>query len=273
MSTTSKTANTVAPLHSSARRRWKRWTPNWRGMAAILAFFVIWTLLAAANIGGFATIPTPWGVLSVFASEYFADPAYWESWGASFRRILTGFFIAQLIGIPLGLFLALRPIFHGLVFPIIELLRPVPPLAWVPLAILFWPTTEIAIIFIIFIDAFMIIVINTYDGVRHVKREHILLAESMGANRFQIFHRIIVPSVIPSIAVGMALGLTVTWNVVIAAEMIASDTGLGRLTWEGYVSQTPAVVIIGMVSIGMAGYLSILVLNAVEKWMMPWKRS
>ena len=271
MGTNSNPVNAVVVSERTGRRRWKKWTPNWRGIVSIIAFFGLWTLLASGNVGGFSTIPTPWGVLSVFFSEYFSNPSYWESWGASFRRILTGFFIAQLIGIPLGLFLAMRPIFHGLVFPIIELLRPVPPLAWVPLAILFWPTTEMAIIFIIFIDAFMIIVINTYDGVRHIKKEHILLAESMGANRFQIFHRIIIPSVIPSIAVGMALGLTVTWNVVIAAEMIASDTGLGRLTWEGYVSQTPAVVIIGMISIGLAGFFSILVLNAVEKWMMPWR--
>jgi NitT/TauT family transport system permease protein len=79
------------------------------------------------------------------------------------------------------------------------------------------------------------------------------------------------PAVIPAVAVGMSLGIAVTWNVVIAAEMIASDSGLGRLTWEGYVSSTPTVVIVGMISIGMAGYISTLVVDFLEKKMMPWK--
>ena len=80
------------------------------------------------------------------------------------------------------------------------------------------------------------------------------------------------PSVIPSIAVGMTLGIAITWDVVIAAEMIASDSGLGRLTWEGYVSCTPEVLVIGMISIGLAGYLSTKVVNTIERKMMPWRR-
>jgi NitT/TauT family transport system permease protein len=88
----------------------------------------------------------------------------------------------------------------------------------------------------------------------------------------RIFRQIIFPSVIPSIAVGMTLGIAVTWNVVIAAEMIASDVGLGRLTWEGYVSNTATVVLIGMISIGLAGYLSTRLVDWVEKRMMPWRK-
>ena len=80
------------------------------------------------------------------------------------------------------------------------------------------------------------------------------------------------PSVIPSIAVGMTLGIAITWAVVIAAEMIASDSGLGRLTWEGYVSSTPEVLVIGMISIGVAGYLSTKIVNTIERKMMPWRR-
>jgi NitT/TauT family transport system permease protein len=141
----------------------------------------------------------------------------------------------------------------------------------VPLSILFWPTAELSIVFITFIGAFFIIVINVHDSVRSIKKEHLWLAQSMGASGTLIFRRIIVPSVIPSIAVGMTLGIAVTWNVVIAAEMIASDSGLGRLTWEGYVSHTGPVVVIGMISIGIAGYLSTLVVDWLEKRMMPWQ--
>jgi NitT/TauT family transport system permease protein len=158
------------------------------------------------------------------------------------------------------------------VYPVVELLRPIPPLAWVPLSILFWPTAELSIIFITFIGPFFIIVINVYDGVRSIRKEHLWLARSLGAKPAYIFRRIILPSVIPSIAVGMTLGIAVTWNVVIAAEMIASDVGLGRLTWEGYVSHTSATVIIGMISIGLAGYLSTLAVNYAEKKLMPWRK-
>lgn len=254
------------------RSRWRKAKmPDWRGASAVVGFFVLWDLLVRAQIGGFAQIPSPLEVADAFVSDYLFDPRYWASWGVSFQRVFYGFAVAQLLGIPLGLLLGTRPTLNALFYPVIELLRPIPPLAWVPLSILFWPTTELSIVFITFIGAFFIIVINVHDAVRGIKKEHLWLAQSLGAGRGTIFRRIIVPSVIPSIAVGMTLGIAVTWNVVIAAEMIASDSGLGRLTWEGYVSHTGPVVLIGMISIGIAGYLSTLLVDIVEKKMMPWR--
>ena len=259
------------PKASSARRRFARVVPNWRGASAIMVFFILWEALVRFDVASFGKIPAPIAVLEVLFSQYLTSAHYWQSWWASFERVLYGFVLAQALGIPLGLLLGTRKRFNYLAYPVVELLRPIPPLAWVPLSILFWPTTQLSIIFITFIGAFFIIVINVHDSVRGIKKEHMWLAMSMGATRSQIFRRIIVPSVVPSIAVGMSLGIAVTWNVVIAAEMIASDSGLGRLTWEGYVSQTGPVVIIGMISIGLAGYLSTKVVDWVETKMMPWK--
>ncbi len=253
------------------RSRWSRLkAPDWRGASAVIGFFVLWDILVRAQIGGFAQIPSPFEVANAFIADYMFSSRYWASWAVSFQRVFYGFAIAQLLGIPLGLLLGTRPTLNALFYPVIELLRPIPPLAWVPLSILFWPTTELSIVFITFIGAFFIIVINVHDAVRGIKKEHMWLAQSLGASRATIFRRIIVPSVIPSIAVGMTLGIAVTWNVVIAAEMIASDSGLGRLTWEGYVSHTGPVVLIGMISIGIAGYLSTLIVDIVERKMMPW---
>lgn len=245
---------------------------NWRGLSAVAGFFILWELAVRLQLAGFGQIPSPFEVAQVFFRDYLLDAAYWQSWWASFQRVFYGFAIAQLIGIPLGLLLGTRKNFSYLFYPVIEILRPIPPLAWVPLSILFWPTSESSIIFITFIGAFFIIVINVYDAVCGIKKEHLWLAQSVGAGPVQIFRHIVIPSVIPSIAVGMTLGIAVTWNVVIAAEMIASDSGLGRLTWEGYVSQTGPVVVIGMISIGIAGYISTLMVDYVEKKMMPWKR-
>lgn len=253
--------------------KWHRRLPklNWRGGFAVGAFLIAWHFLVLLKAPGFKEISSPVEVLQTFINQYLGNPNYWNSWVASFKRVIYGFVLAQVLGIPLGLLLGTRDTFHKLVYPVIEILRPIPPLAWVPISILFWPTTELSIIFITFIGAFFIIVINVHDAVRNIKKEHYWLALSLGASSGQVFRRIMVPSVIPSIAVGMTLGIAVTWNVVIAAEMIASDSGLGRLTWEGYVSHTVPVVIIGMISIGLAGYLSTIVVDYAEKKMMPWR--
>ena len=246
---------------------------NWRGALAVALFFLAWYLAVTFKLPGFAELPTPYAVLATFVQEYGADASYWNSWLVSFQRVVYGFLIAQLLGIPLGLLFGTNALLRDLLFPVFELLRPIPPLAWVPVSILFWPTNESSIVFITFIGAFFVIVINVYDGVRNIRREHLWLARSLGASRTRIFARIMLPSVIPSIAVGMTLGIAITWNVVIAAEMIASDSGLGRMTWEGYVSSTPEVVLIGMISIGLAGFLSSVIVDYIEARMMPWKQS
>ncbi len=249
--------------------RWRQ--IKWRGVVSVVTFFVLWHLAVVMKFSGFAELPTPIQTLQTFFSEYLANPHYWGSWVVSFERVLYGFIIAQIMGIPLGLLFGTSPKFRDMFFPVFELLRPIPPLAWVPISILFWPTNESSIVFITFIGAFFVIVINVFDGVGSIQKEHMWLARSLGATRMAIFRRIMLPSVIPSIAVGMTLGIAITWNVVIAAEMIASDSGLGRMTWEGYVSSTPEVVLIGMISIGLAGYLSSITVDWIESRMMPWR--
>lgn len=244
---------------------------NWRGMLSVIGFFSAWQILVIFEWLGFGSIPGPWTVTNTFFNEFLFTQKYWKSWFISFERVLWGFILAQILGIPLGLFLGSSQTLYRLIFPVFEMLRPIPPLAWVPLSILFWPTNEASIIFITFIGAFFIITINIFEGVRSIKQEHIWLAKSLGAGQLRIFHKIMLPAVVPAIAVGMTLGIAVTWNVVIAAEMIASDSGLGRLTWEGYVSSTPTVVIVGMISIGFAGYVSTFLVDIIERRMMPWK--
>jgi NitT/TauT family transport system permease protein len=251
--------------------RWRAWRINWRGAITVAGFVLLWELLVRFGGGGLEGIPTLAQVCRAFWDKYLTNLQYWQSWLVSFERVAYGFALAQLLGIPLGLLLGTRRIFHEVAYPVVELLRPIPPLAWVPLSILFWPTAELSIVFITFIGPFFIIIVNVHDAVRNLRKEHLWLARSLGARRGYIFRRIILPAVIPSIAVGMTLGIAVSWNVVIAAEMIASDVGLGRLTWEGYVSHTATTVIIGMISIGLAGYLSTLVVSYAERKLMPWQ--
>lgn len=243
---------------------------SWRGAVAIMIFILAWQAAGMVPwlLGG--KVPTPMVVIEVFINSFATDPRYWRNWAVSFERVVYGFGLAQVFGIPLGIVLGLSRTTEEIVFPVFEVLRPIPPLAWVPISILFWPTHESSIVFITFIGAFFVIVINVFDGIKNIPVRYFWLATSLGATRFQIFYRIVLPTVIPSVAVGMTLGIAITWDVLVAAEMIAGDAGLGRLTWEGYVSNTPAIVIVGMISIGIAGYISARVVDYFEGRLMPW---
>jgi len=243
-----------------------------RGTISIICLFILWHLGSTSDLSGVKEIPTPMDVAETFWKGYLLSLKYWSNWSASFERVFYGFILAQIIGIPTGILFGLNDRIRSIVFPVFEIMRPVPPLAWVPLSILFWPTNESSIVFITFLGAFFVIVINIYEAIRHIPNQYMWLATSLGAQQRHLFFRIVLPAVIPSIAAGMTLGIALTWEVVIAAEMIASDRGLGRLTWEGYVSSTPAVTVIGMISIGLAGYLSTLIVSSVEKKMMPWAK-
>jgi NitT/TauT family transport system permease protein len=216
-------------------------------------------------------IPTP---LMVFAGfwDFMQQPRFWQSWMDSGLRVAYGFVAAQIIGIPLGLSMGWSRNFNDLTYPLFELLRPIPPLAWVPVSILFWPTNEISIAFITFIGAFFTIVVNVLGGVSAIPRELVNAAVSFGATPRQVFWRIVLPATIPSIMTGMMVGIGITWNVVIAAEMIAGNTGLGRLTWESYLAGYTPGIIVGMISIGLAGYVSSMAVKVVGNWLMPWKK-
>lgn len=259
-----------SPLTAARRLSFGR--AHLRGLAAVVVFVLIWQVGANTGLLGRGSLASPLESFRVFVQDYLGRPGYWEGWLVSVQRVLAGFLIAQVIGIPLGILFGISRRARQIVFPVFEILRPIPPLAWVPLSILFWPTAESSIVFITTLGAFFIIVINVFDGVRTVPGTYVWQARALGAGGWTIVRRIYLPALMPAIAAGMTLGITVTWNVLIAAEMIASDSGLGRLTWEGYVSGASAVVIIGMVSIGIAGALSSLAIGWLERRLTPWAR-
>ena len=172
----------------------------------------------------------------------------------SFFRVMTGFVAAMLIGIPFGLLLAVSRTAFGIGFPVFEVLRPIPPLAWVPASILFWPTQEMSIAFVTFLGAFFTIVINVVGGARSIDVRYFQAARSMGSSQSDIFWRIILPGTLPSIMVGSAVGMGITWEVVVAAEMISgggsqiggtSGGGLGFFIWNSYVGGSYEQIVVG----------------------------
>jgi len=212
----------------------------------------------------------------------FVDASYWQSWYMSFFRVMSGFIAAMLIGIPFGLSLAMSRVAHGIGFPVFEVLRPIPPLAWVPASIIFWPTQETAIAFITFLGAFYTIVINVLGGARSIDVRYFQAARSMGSSRWDIFRRVILPGTLPSIVVGSAVGMGITWEVVVAAEMISGGGsqiggtrggGLGFFIWLSYVGGSYEQIVVGMISIGIAGFVSSELLRWGGRYATPWLKA
>jgi NitT/TauT family transport system permease protein len=275
----------------------------WRGVASIIVFLVLWeigsrskewmapeffapfkSLLGALGfkkdyLPWIGSVPAPSGVLKAWV-EVIGSAGYWQSAYMSFFRVMSGFFAAMLVGIPFGLALAVSRTANGIFFPTFEVLRPIPPLAWVPASIIFWPTQELSITFVTFLGAFYTIVINVLGGARSIDVRYFQAAQSMGSSSWDIFRRIILPGTLPSIVVGSAVGMGITWEVVVAAEMISgggsqaagTGGGLGFFIWNSYVGGSYEQIVVGMISIGVAGYFSSELLRWLGKYVTPWLR-
>jgi len=254
-----------------------------RAAVSLVVFVAIWELGARSGpLFGFklpwlGDLPHPSAVVLIWA-RMATEAAYWYSWLASFWRVLGGFAAAMVLGIPLGLALAASRTFRGTVFPVFEVIRPIPPLAWVPAAIIVWPTQELAITFITFLGAFFTIVINVLGGVRSLDTRFVQAARSLGASNADVFRRIILPATVPSIVVGAAVGIGITWEVVVAAEMISGASkvggkgaGLGHLIWASYLGGDYNQIVVGMVSIGIAGYLCSSAVRRLGTWLTSWQ--
>jgi len=254
-----------------------------RAAVSIVVALLLWQLGATGpswlgmRIPILGASPSPVAVAQAW-SHLVADPNYWRSWYLSLLRVLFGFASATLVGVPFGLLLAVHPTFRAISYPAFELLRPIPPLAWVPASIIFWPTQELSIAFVIFIGAFYTIVINVLGGAEAIDVRLIQAARSMGASRGNIFWRLILPGVAPSIRVGMEVAIGITWEVVVAAEMISSGSGgagrgLGFFIWNSYIGGSYPNIVVGMISIGIAGYASSTVVRVAAGRLTPWQRA
>ena len=197
---------------------------------------------------------------------------YWEGWEFSLQRIIGGFLIAQVVGIPIGLIMAMNRASFETMFPIVEILRPIPPVAWIPISIVFWPTRELSVLFIVFLGAFWIVILNTIGGAANIDPNYKRVALSLGSKPSDMFWRIILPATVPSIVTGMAVGIGIAWEMVVAAEMVAGRTGLGYLLWQSFEINAIAQVIVCMISIGIAGFLSSQLIRVFGSYITPWQR-
>src|SRR6202049_4273525 len=199
--------------------------------------------------------PTPLQVITGIW-ELAEDGSLWRDIGASLFRVGAGFLLAVVFAIPLGLWMGWVRGAYATLNPIFQILRPISPIAWIPIAILWFGVGNVSPIFLIFISSVFPMVVQTTAGVHAIERRYLRAAENFGVSRYTLFKQVVIPAVLPQIIVGMRIGLGVAWLVVVAAEMIAPPSGLGYLLIDSRnAGNRYDLVIGGMVIIGLIGLL------------------
>ena len=219
-------------------------------------------------------LPAPEAVLarlSEIASDGYRDSTLWEHLGYSLFRVIVGFFFGALVGIPLGYAMGLSDWFRGWFDPIVEFMRPVPPLALIPLVIIWAGIGEVGKIILLFLAALWIMAIAARSGVSGVAISKVHAAYSLGASKWQIMRHVIVPNSLPEIFTGARVAMGVCWGTVVAAELVAAEKGAGMMIMVASKFQLTDIVIMGIILIGVIGFGIDILMRYAERLLVPWK--
>lgn len=219
-------------------------------------------------------LPAPEAVVARFveiARNGYQNTSLWEHLGASLTRVLAGFALGSLVGIPLGYAMGLSSWFRGWFDPIVEFMRPVPPLALIPLVIIWFGIWESGKIVLLFLAALWIMVIAARAGVSGVRISKIHAAYSLGASKPQILRHVIIPNSLPEIFTGARVAMGVCWGTVVAAELVAAEKGAGMMIIAASKFQMTDVVVMGIILIGIIGYGIDILMRMAERALIPWK--
>ena len=219
-------------------------------------------------------LPAPEAVVQrvvEIAREGYKNFTLWEHLGSSLARVIAGFVIGSIVGIPLGYAMGLSSWFRGWFDPIVEFMRPVPPLALIPLVIIWFGIGEEGKVILLFLAALWIMTIAARAGVSGVKISKIHAAYSLGASKWQILRHVIIPNSLPEIFTGARVAMGVCWGTVVAAELVAAEKGAGMMIVNASKFQLTDIVIMGIIMIGVIGYGIDILMRMAEKWLVPWK--
>jgi NitT/TauT family transport system permease protein len=245
------------------------------GAISLLLFLLTWHLLTKYRLVffvRFTNVPSPAAVYESL-SRAMHDSRFFMHVMLSCRRILLGFSLAAIIAVPLGLVMGRFKLAHEILFPVTEILRPIPAIAWVPMAIMLWPTNEQSIVFITFLGSFFPILVNTLHGMSLVDPVLVRASQCLGAREASIFREVYFPASLPHIFTGLTVGMGVAWVSLIAAEMISGQYGIGYFTWEAYSLVQYPDIALGMICIGVLGLGSSALIRGLGRVVMPWNRT
>ncbi len=259
-------------------RRILRSSRPYYALLGITLFFVSWYLLVDyGKVWRFRELPglvaslrewlssNPVYGVSLFTAEYYS-----HIW-ASVYRVAVAFVMATISGVAIGILMGWSRIFRGLAFPILEILRPIPILAWIPLAILLLPGREAPIIGLTFLAAFFVTILNTWLGVRSIDPVYFRAARALGFSSRAVLMHVVVPGALPYIFVGLQIAMGACWFSLVASEIVSGQAGLGYKVWETYYYVQYETMVIAMATLGVLGYISSALVRMLGDYLMRWR--
>jgi NitT/TauT family transport system permease protein/taurine transport system permease protein len=238
---------------------------------AIVALWIICTYFTSfISAGRFPSPPQVWEAARQIAVDGYADATLWQHALRSLRLVLMGFAIAVAIGAPLGILMGASRRFDAFITPVFSLIRPIPPLAWIPLAILWLGLGDGAKIMVIFFAAFVPSVINSHAGVRTIEPHLLEASRVLGARGFTHIREVLVPGAMPMIFTGLRLSLQASWTTLVAAELVGALAGLGRVLNVAQQDIYPAMILVAMAAVAVLGWGTTRCLDLIESRAMPW---
>ncbi|MDT0454649.1 ABC transporter permease [Streptomyces sp. DSM 41527] len=263
--------STAAGTGRAGPRR-RAWTRRARRTAAVLAALAVWQVLAQFRVNlwlRFSQFPTVTETAAAFARRL-GTAAYWQDVTDSLTRIVGGFALAAVLGTAVGTAVARSPLASDLLGPLLEVLRPIPAIALVPVAILLFPSNEQGIVFITFTAAFFPVTVSTRHAVRALTPVWEEAVRTMGAGRWRVLRSVVLPGALPGILGGLSVGIGVSWICVISAEMISGEYGVGYRTWQDYTIVDYPGVFVGMATIGLLGRFTSTAVEVLGRRLTRW---
>ncbi len=238
-------------------------------VAVLAALIAIWWIAVAATRS--VIFPSPLQVVTG-TLELMKDGTLWMHIGASLLRVGVGFLLAVIVAIPLGLWMGWVHGAYVTLNPLFQILRPISPIAWIPIAILWFGVGNASPIFLIFISSVFPMIVQTTVGVHTIEKRYLRAADNFGVSRYTLFTQVVIPAVLPQIIIGMRIGLGVAWLVVVAAEMIALRSGLGYMIMDSrnagnrYDLVIAGMIIIGLIGLALDGFMRMLESLKLVRW-------
>jgi taurine transport system permease protein len=269
----------TAALSSSAvpanvRLRWP--LPRRLGLSllSLTALLALWWLVARLGLISPLFLPPPEQVLHQFITiagpQGFMDATLWQHLAASLQRILIALTAAALCGVTVGIAMGLNPTVRGMLDPLIELYRPVPPLAYLPLMVIWFGIGETSKVLLIYLAIFAPVAMATLAGVQSAQQVRLRAARALGATRWQVLWHVILPGALPEILTGLRIGLGVGWSTLVAAELIAATRGVGFMVQAAGEFLATDVVLAGILVIALIAFILELGLRALQRRLTPW---
>jgi taurine transport system permease protein len=265
---------TATKLKTSRYRILGEGSATWINVGSVAFLLGLWWVSTHAGWIKPLFLPKPESIAFAFRQAVegnLDNHTLWVHFLWSMYRVFAAFGLAVVVGIPVGIAMGVSRIARGIFDPPIEFYRPLPPLAYLPLMIIWFGIGELSKILLLFLAIFAPVALAARAGVRSVSQEQIQAALSLGASRWQVIRNVIVPGALPEILVGLRIGMGVGWTTLVAAEMVAADAGLGKMVFNASNFLRTDVVILGILAIGVVAYLFEILMRWIEARAVPWK--